>query len=1089
MTRDTRSQVIFQLIVLIALVVTIILAKFVYQTPKRSTIYLSSILAGQNLPLSSILNSEGWFIHRYKHGPTIVLGKNTKEVLHKRWETEEYSKTFVITSFESYFGLTIEEFALQAPTRSGERVKLQSPGFTYFSHQAPPLSINVRNDRVTFKSEFLGIYTYGADHWKADQPFILSRSHVNTFYLFPKIDKSAEIFLRGVGFHFLGKEVYKISIEFSQTGALVVDTAFYNTAKSDGNDSDLWKGTIYAGRSDKVVSESALLKNEDIDFVDSTKIEGKAFVKDLVDNGILVANADTGKMPISFIGDEDLLCDEQKINCVELSQQNNASVQFSKKHRDLIKDLYRKAVGQEVRSQVRTFNDRTLLTSVFLSEEDFEEAATNGINSAVRSYSCDRKGGENSCIEIPIKRESVPTYLSQKVYSSQYSHYLKPELGYLGKKPEVIRYEFAPNNRAVIIYVTGEEILGRSNKKKIAKGLFEIELPRHSNGPLYLDVEPQNCGNSTCSAYKNENLLALSIDESQQSTWHPRVLGFPFKFQSEGVSVAELGDGKNKFSPIYAMSKLGKKVPLFAKNGDRYTITDFARDELGLSNLIGEDERWLHHLGAATRGLGREMMLSIKPSIQQMVVQSVQDVEKDRITRDSTFKENLKNGAKVSLVMMETKTGEIVAAYTSQGGEGGYQKNSSDLNLDLTYPNKSQYRWSPVFHDNKASEWPGSTFKLFEAITLFDHVNKERPFSSEIATLLQGVKPQKFITGNNGKLIRNNQKGRYVYAKEMQLSSQGREWVDLGSRQQFLFNPFALSYPVKIKNAGQLRISTDPFPVPKKESTEGVVKIGLAEAIQWSHNAWFSWMVERTSPVVQYLGESDRNREYGIFGLESNDPKYENVLIPVKATVARVGFDKCINLLGNSESKDCTDDAVYNSWILRPILFNKIDNVHRLRRLAFGYNVTLAPLHLATLSAMIAENRIMAPSLIEDSSDKIENELLKDENQIKIIRDGMNKVVTGGTARWQFGPEWNGRIWAKTGTTEEGKNHRYRNLWLTGYFCGEPNSARGGECGKRFSFACNVSKAGKGGNNAGATACGPLVKEVILLGDQKGLWN
>jgi cell division protein FtsI/penicillin-binding protein 2 len=849
-----------------------------------------------------------------------------------------------------------------------------------------------------------------------------------------------------------------------------VDVTFFThqTASTENNIS--WRAEIYSARNNKLLTESTTLKNENIAFVDARSVEGATFIKDLVDNDVVSIGDGGNAPPISVMEKQKLDCSNEAVNCVD-EDTDNADKAVSQKQKSLIKDLYKKAVGREIRSQIATLNNRTHFSSLFLLQESDTKILPLQSQLRVKSYGCNNA---YTCTEVPLLHKPITIYLRQKLSGVQYNRHLSPSLAYLKRIPAFIRYELPPTPNETTVCVAGENVKSHYKTRGLAKELFEITVPAHPLKTANIDVVPQNCLTSICPAYRYENQLELSVDSAGNTSWYPRTLGFPLRFPSQEKITSGKDTEKSHCKPIYAEDKNSDRIALFAKQGNNFTITDIAENDLGLFNLIGGDDSWLYHLGHATRDSLSPITLSIKPEVQKIAVQLVQKTLNNRIKQDPTFKNNISNGAKVTLVALNAKSGEIIAAYSKSGLTNSDRHDARDSSIDITLPDTSKHRWSPVFHNKKANEWPGSTFKLFSALSFFQHVNEKRPFSMEIASILQGAEIRKFKKLKDGTL-RPHANGDFYYAKEI---TPGK-WINLSEQQQFDFSPLSNRYPATL---AQHQVTTDG-------RFEGNKSVGLAEALQKSHNCWFSWMIERTSPVVQYLGNKKSNN-YGLFNLDTDESSYENGLIPVKSTVAQLGFDKCINLLDPSQNSSCSNSStdVYKSWILRPILFTDLPDVHQLRRLAFGYNVTLAPLHLATLSAMISQNEIITPTLIKNKQHGKRNGLLDDENQINTIRKGMKLAVTQGTVRHQFGPSYEGRVWAKTGTTKS-KSIHYRNLWLTGYFCENPSSSNSAECGKQYSFACNVSMAGSLGKNTGAKACGPLVREFISQGDKLGVWQ
>ncbi|MEK7661954.1 MAG: penicillin-binding transpeptidase domain-containing protein [Patescibacteria group bacterium] len=97
----------------------------------------------------------------------------------------------------------------------------------------------------------------------------------------------------------------------------------------------------------------------------------------------------------------------------------------------------------------------------------------------------------------------------------------------------------------------------------------------------------------------------------------------------------------------------------------------------------------------------------------------------------------------------------------------------------------------------------------------------------------------------------------------------------------------------------------------------------------------------------------------------------------------------------------------------------------------YGFQVT--PVQMAKAIGAIANGgRLLTPHLVSSPGDFTENEINVPKDFFTIVKEGMRKAVTEGTAQGLYVPF--PEVAAKTGTAELGVSKNFVNSWVTGFF-------------------------------------------------------
>ncbi len=166
-----------------------------------------------------------------------------------------------------------------------------------------------------------------------------------------------------------------------------------------------------------------------------------------------------------------------------------------------------------------------------------------------------------------------------------------------------------------------------------------------------------------------------------------------------------------------------------------------------------------------------------------------------------------------------------------------------------------------------------------------------------------------------------------------------------------------------------------------------------------------------------------------------------------------------------------------------PALMEAVNDRHNIRQMSIGLRTHLTPLNLATLSAAIATDRLIQPTLLKQLNGTAATPATTGALGIRSdrIRAGMQQVVTRGTAGQAFkGHEFDQlrpHLHAKTGTAPlqlkgvNDKEHKLNNAWLTGWL--EAGAIPG--INKRIAFTCMVTHS----RHTGGKTCGTIVADLL----------
>lgn len=151
--------------------------------------------------------------------------------------------------------------------------------------------------------------------------------------------------------------------------------------------------------------------------------------------------------------------------------------------------------------------------------------------------------------------------------------------------------------------------------------------------------------------------------------------------------------------------------------------------------------------------------------------------------------------------------------------------------------------------------------------------------------------------------------------------------------------------------------------------------------------------------------------------------------------------------------------------------------VNRLLRTSFGQSMTASPLQMAQVAATVAVGEPPHLHLLKQADDA---EIAADEADIpddfKLLRNSMKAVSEGGTAAGKFKDKLECRVYAKTGTADAPEPSGKYSSWLVGWLADD-------KALPQVAFACVVTAT----NDFGATACAPLVNQLLRQAEAKGL--
>lgn len=396
-------------------------------------------------------------------------------------------------------------------------------------------------------------------------------------------------------------------------------------------------------------------------------------------------------------------------------------------------------------------------------------------------------------------------------------------------------------------------------------------------------------------------------------------------------------------------------------------------------------------------------------------------------------------GRHAGLVILDTETGDVLAAAGAGAGELNSGNWAEVRDFDRTSPARSPLRLPALQHDGGAHQSPGSTFKVVSALGL-EIAAKTDP---QIDALLGG----------------------------MPLPAINR----LASQRGFGFQTDAATYPLNPRLAHITNYREQSL---DRRAQEG--RLGLAQALTYSLNTWFAWAGELSDHSL--FGRPDG----GAPDLQALDADALDNVRPIVAAARRLGFEQTLRLDGGLLPADFN----WRNWDAlqaTPAHIDTIHTRHELRQMAIGLRMQVTPLQMALASAAVGQGKVVAPRMLLslDGSDGVVPAMKPVGIRLDRIKAGMKGVVDVGTGAGAFGGAALAGVrpglYGKTGTAPTGDDTA--TVWFTGWL--EPGSLPGQT--HRLAMAAFVSHS----DVTGGAHAAPVVAAVLstLAGqnrEQKG---
>ena len=392
-------------------------------------------------------------------------------------------------------------------------------------------------------------------------------------------------------------------------------------------------------------------------------------------------------------------------------------------------------------------------------------------------------------------------------------------------------------------------------------------------------------------------------------------------------------------------------------------------------------------------------------------------------------------GRHAGLVILDTETGDVLAAAGAGAGELNSGNWAEVRDFDRTSPARSPLRLPALQHDGGAHQSPGSTFKVVSALGL-EMAAKTDP---QIDALLSG----------------------------MPLPAINR----LASQRGFGFQTDAAIYPLNPKLAHITNYREQSL---DRRAQEG--RLGLAQALTYSLNTWFAWSGELSDHSL--FGRPDG----GAPDLQALDADALDGVRPIVAAAHRLGFEQFMRLDGGLLPADFN----WRSWDAlqaTPAHIDTIHTRHELRQMAIGLRMQVTPLQMALASAAVGQGKVVAPRMLLslDGKDSVLPAMKPVGVRLDRIKAGMKGVVDVGTGAGAFGGAalagLRPGLYGKTGTAPTGDDTA--TVWFTGWL--EPGSLPGQT--HRLAMAAFVSHS----DVTGGAHAAPVVAAVLstLAGQQR----
>lgn len=394
---------------------------------------------------------------------------------------------------------------------------------------------------------------------------------------------------------------------------------------------------------------------------------------------------------------------------------------------------------------------------------------------------------------------------------------------------------------------------------------------------------------------------------------------------------------------------------------------------------------------------------------------------------DGPVAQRISQTRRAGLVILDTETGDVLAAAGAGGGEVNAANWTEARDHDRSNPARSALRLPALQHDGGAHQSPGSTFKVISALGLEMAAQKDR----QLDALLSGL-PLPTINA-------------------------------LARQRGFGFQTGAPTYPQEPRQA---RITNYREQGLDRRAQDG--RLGLAQALTYSLNTWFAWTGELSDRSL--FGRPDG----GAPGVQALDADALDAVRPIVAAAHRLGFEQPVRLDGGLLPSDF-DWRTWDALQATPAHIDTIHTRHELRQMAIGLRMQVTPLHMALASAAVGQGRLVVPRLLLDLDGRQSEIPAMAPTGVRLdrIRAGMKGVVDAGTGAGAFGGPALAAVrpglYGKTGTAPTGDDTA--TVWFTGWL--EPGTLPGQA--HRLAFAAFVSHS----DSTGGGHAAPVVAAVL----------
>lgn len=396
-------------------------------------------------------------------------------------------------------------------------------------------------------------------------------------------------------------------------------------------------------------------------------------------------------------------------------------------------------------------------------------------------------------------------------------------------------------------------------------------------------------------------------------------------------------------------------------------------------------------------------------------------------------------GRHAGLVILDTETGDILAAAGAGAGSVTSANWAEVRDFDLTSPARSPLRLPALQHDGGAHQSPGSTFKVVSALGLEIAAQND----PQIDALLGG----------------------------MALPAINR----LAAQRGWGFQTDAASYPLNPRRAHITNYREQSL---DRRAQEG--RLGLAQALTYSLNTWFAWSSELSDRSL--FGRPDG----GAPDLQALDADALDGIRPIVAAAHRLGFEQSLKLDGGLLGPGFN----WRNWDALQATAARMDPIHtrhELRQMAIGLRMQVTPLQMALASAAVGQGRVVAPRMLLalDGKDSVTSPAAPLGIRLDRIKAGMKGVVDVGTAAGAFRGAALAAVrpglYGKTGTAPSGEHTA--TVWFTGWL--EAGSLPGQT--HRLAMAAFASHSGvTGGEHAAPVIAAILSTLAAQNAEQKG---